>query len=162
MFICESRLYARHPAQPRSFHDVKISAQSIDLDQSLPFARQSAQPRRLPWHKRAPAIDPFENTIGASSSLPRAPAKVPSPILSRPPCEAGQGFGEVLKVLGAPPISFEPGKGALDHPGRRMPYEARQLAADQSSARRFIQVSEDPVVIQAQLALLPTRKGLRG
>ena len=49
MFICESRLYARHPAQPRSFHDVKISAQSIDLDQSLPFARQSAQLRRLPW-----------------------------------------------------------------------------------------------------------------
>src|SRR5215472_7768922 len=33
----------------------------------------------------------------------------------------------------------------LNLPGRRMPYEARQLAADQSSARRFIQVSEDPV-----------------
>ena len=31
------------------------------------------------------------------------------------------------------------------------------VAADQSSARRFIRVSEDLVVIQAQLAL-PTRK----
>ena len=28
---------------------------------------------------------------------------------------SGQGFSKVLKVLGEPPVSSEPGKAALDH-----------------------------------------------
>jgi hypothetical protein len=30
--------------------------------------------------------------------------------------EAGQGCCVVVEILGEPPVSFEPGKGALDHP----------------------------------------------
>src|ERR1700724_1612302 len=30
--------------------------------------------------------------------------------------EGGQGFGKVLEILGKPPVSAEPGEGALDHP----------------------------------------------
>ena len=74
--------------------------------------------------------------IGASASLPDTPAKVPSQSDCRPSYgvanrnlrpgeppegrlergevnEGGQGFGEVLEVLGETPIAAEPGEGAL-------------------------------------------------
>jgi hypothetical protein len=38
--------------------------------------------------------------------------------------EGGQGFGEVLEILGQTPVASEQGKGGLDHPaflGRRFP-----------------------------------------
>jgi glutathione S-transferase len=49
--------------------------------------------------------------------------KPPQGRLDRGNCtEGGQGFGEVLEILGKTPFASEPGKGALDHPvflGRR-------------------------------------------
>src|SRR6516225_1171810 len=33
--------------------------------------------------------------------------------------EGGEGFSEVLEILGKPPVAAEPGEGALDHPTAR-------------------------------------------
>ena len=43
--------------------------------------------------------------------------------------EGGQGFGEVLEVLGETPIAAETGKGALDHPAARQDDEALRVVA---------------------------------
>ena len=42
--------------------------------------------------------------------------------------EAGQGFSEVLEILGETPVSFERGEGALDHPAARQNDEALMLS----------------------------------
>jgi len=33
--------------------------------------------------------------------------------------KGGEGFSEVLEILGKPPVAAEPGEGALDHPTAR-------------------------------------------
>src|ERR1700724_2108936 len=43
--------------------------------------------------------------------------------------EGGQGFGEILEVLGKTPVSAEPGEGALDHPAARQDDEALHIIA---------------------------------
>src|SRR5271166_4662613 len=96
--------------------------------------------------------------VGASSPLPRVPEKVPSPYFAdphhrasqigslwssrptpgKPPAgkldggegnEGGQGFGQVLEVLGETPVSSKPGEGALDHPAARHDDEALPVVA---------------------------------
>ena len=43
--------------------------------------------------------------------------------------EGGQGFGEVLEILGKPPVAPEPGEGALDHPAERQHDKAFHVVA---------------------------------
>ena len=43
--------------------------------------------------------------------------------------EGGQGFGKVLEVLSKPPVSAEPGEGALDHPAAWEDDEALHVVA---------------------------------
>ena len=61
--------------------------------------------------------------------------------------EAGQGCCVVVEVLGEPPLSSEPGKDALDQPAAQIDQARGDLYG----------INEDLAVIQAQLALLPTR-----
>src|ERR1700730_12299144 len=85
--------------------------------------------------------------IGASRSLPGAPAKVSSLCFAdlhhqnlrpgEPPDgqpdggegnEGGQGFGKVFEVLGETPVASEPGESALDNPVVRTAASTRRLA----------------------------------
>jgi|GEM_PF-6210146 len=43
--------------------------------------------------------------------------------------EGGQGFGEVLEVLGETTVSSEPREGALDHPAARQDDEGFRVVA---------------------------------
>ena len=43
--------------------------------------------------------------------------------------EGGQGFGEVLEVLGDTPVSSRPGEGVLDHPAARQDDEVHHIVA---------------------------------
>jgi hypothetical protein len=43
--------------------------------------------------------------------------------------EGGEGFGEVLEILGKPPVASEPGEGALDYAAARQDDEAFHVVA---------------------------------
>ena len=43
--------------------------------------------------------------------------------------EGGDGFGEVLEVLGEAPVAPEPGEGAFDHPAARQHDKALHIVA---------------------------------
>ena len=60
------------------------------------------------------------------------PGKPPDGELDRSEGDGGgEGFGEVLEILGKPPVASEPGEGALDFPAAR----ARTTAPFTSSLR---------------------------
>ena len=53
------------------------------------------------------------------------PGKPPERELDGSKCDEGfQSCGEILEVLGEPPVASEPGEGALDHPAARQDDEA--------------------------------------
>ena len=67
--------------------------------------------------------------------------------------EGGQGFGEVLEILGETPVSSEPGEGALDYPTARQHDEA--LFAAYAGGGRVGVV----VLIALFVTLIPTTIG---
>jgi hypothetical protein len=71
--------------------------------------------------------------------------------------EASQGCCVVVEILSETPVSSEPGKGALEQPCEGSMKSSLMLRQIDQAGGDLYGISEDLAVVQAELALLPTR-----